>query len=162
MIKIKNTREIIIGFILFAIVFFLYSDKIVTYVSTLNPIIVLIISVLLNPVYVFLIFSLFQIYGWRGVISGFLISTASDLISLPHIFTANGQLSNASYNLVTDSTFMHLLPDSIKSFTLSLPIIGQVSLGVVIIYLIISTALIILSLMVAHNKKFKEIFMKAA
>jgi len=161
MLKIKNTRQIIIGFIIFAIIFFVYSDQIVGYISTLNPWLILLASVLLNPIYLIFIWSMFELYGIRGMIAGFLISTASDLISLPHVLTKSGTISTQSYNLITDTTFWNLIPSTLKT-SITLPVVGQVSLGVFLVYIIISIGLVILALMLAHKKRFKEIFMRAA
>lgn len=157
MFKIKNTRQIVIGFILFAIIFFYFSDRITEWIANFNnPLVVLLLSTLLNPIYIFFILSLLEQYGLRGMLAGFLIATAADVISLPHIYTRTGELSTVSYKLVSDTTFWNLVPSFLK-----IPIDGF-NLGVLIVYVGVTSILIILALMITHKRKFKEIFMRSA
>ena len=156
MLQIKNSRQIVIGFIIFAIIFFIFSDRIVEYISNFNPIVILFLATLLNPIYIIFIWALFKQYGIRGMIAGFLISTASDLISLPHIYTKTGALSTVSYQLISDSTFWSLIPSFLK-FN-----IDGFNFGIFLVYVVIASLLVILALMITHKKKFKEIFLKSA
>lgn len=160
-IRIRKTREIIIGFLVIAIFFFLYSDQIVEYINTLPPLVILFASTLLSPVYVLFIYLLYKSYGLSGAIGGFLISTASDIISLPHVlFSKTGEFSGPSYNLITDSIFYNLLPDSLKH-VITLPFFGEVNLAVFLVYIVISTSLVVLALLIVSKKRFKEIFKKS-
>ena len=150
MIKIKSVRQIIIGFIIFAVVFYLYSDKIAEAISSLNPFLILLAMIILNPVYLIFIIALFEIYGFRGVLAGLLISVSADLISLPHILTKSGGISEVSWKLMPETTFWNVLPEFLKNST-----------GVFLVYIIISVLLVILALMIAHKKNFKSIFIKS-
>jgi len=156
MLQIKNSRQIVIGFIIFSIIFFIYSDWIVEWVSGFNPVVILFLSTLMNPIYIIFILALFESYGFRGMVAGFLISTASDLISLPHIYTKTGELSTISHTLITDSTFWNLVPEFFKFR------IDGFNFGIFLIYVVASSGLVILALMITHKKKFKEIFLRAA
>lgn len=160
MIKIGKTREIVIGFIILAFIFFNYSDQIVSYVSSLNPILILFLTVFLNPIYILFIYKMYQDYGIKGATGGLLISLGVDILSLPHIFTKQGVLSEDSYKLVTDTNFWNLIPDFLK-FNITLPFLGNINFAVLLLYIGVTTGLIILALMITHKKKFKEIFMKS-
>lgn len=156
MIQIRNTRQIIIGFIVFSIIFFLYSEKVVDTISSLSPFWILLIVPLLNPIYLIFIFSLFKEYGFKGVLAGFIIAISTTLISIPHIITKGGETSEAYFNMVTDISIWKMIPDFIKFD------IGGVNFGSIFMYIGISTLLIVLALMIVHKKKFKEIFLKSA
>ncbi len=160
MIKINKTREIVIGFIILAFIFFVYSDQIVSYVSSLNPILILFLTVFLNPIYILFIYKMFQDYGIKGASAGMLISIAVDILSLPHIYTKPGTVSQDSHKLITDTNFWNLIPDFLK-FNITFPFIGNINFAVFLLYIGITTGLIILALMIVHRKRFKEIFMKS-
>lgn len=160
--KLRNTRTIIIGFFIFALIFFLYSDSLVNSINSLNPILGLLVITLLNPVYLIFIWSLNKEYGVRGLLAGFLISIAADAISLPHFLTLSGQHSTVSTNLVTELTFWNVFPEWLRTTTINLPGAGLVNLGTFLIYVALTTVMIIVALMIAHNRRFKEIFWRAA
>lgn len=160
MIKIKKTKEIVIGFIIIAFIFFNYSDQIVSYVSSLNPLLILLLTVVINPIYILFIYKMYQDYNIKGVIGGLLISLAVDILSLPHIFTKQGVISPDSYKLVSDTNFWNIIPSFLK-FNINLPFLGNINFGVLLLYIGITTSLVILALMITHKKKFKEIFMKS-
>lgn len=160
MIQLRNTRQIIIAVIIIAVVFFIYSDDIVAYVSTLSPLWIMVLTTLLNPAYLLLIWFLANSYGFKGAIAGFFIAISSDIISLPHILTKLGIHSTLSFNLFQETNFYDMLPSFLK-FNITLPIVGQINFGVFLVYVGISVGLVILALMIVHKRRFKEIFLKS-
>ena len=156
MIKVKNTRQIIIGFIIFAIIFLVYSERVTNWISSLPPILILILSPFLNLIYIAFIWSLFKEYGFKGAIAGFLISIATTIISMPHFIDQQGNIVNGYTNLIADVNVWALIPDFLKFM------VGGINFGSLLMYLGISTALVVLALMITNKKKFKEIFMKSA
>lgn len=159
--SLDKTRRIVFGFLIASIIFFLYSDQLIAYISTLNPIVMLIISYLLSPMFILLLYFLYREYGFLGIISGFIYSIASSIITLPHLIMYSGQPSTASLKLFTDNIVFDMLPDSIKTTVIKLPIINEVNLGVFVMYVLIPFAMIIIALMISQKKKGKEIFYKA-
>lgn len=156
--KREHIQEIIIilaVLIFFSVIYYIFSDPLVKWISSLNPILVLFITSILSPVYIIFIYFMFRIYGWRGGIAGFLISTASDTISIPHVILMNGQFSTISFNLITDGIFYNLLPNFIKH-----EIFG-ISIAVFFVYILIPLALVITALLIVKKGKFKEIFIKS-
>ena len=160
MIKLENSRQIIFGFLIVATIFFLYSDPIVIYIAKQHPIITLFLASFLDPIYILFVCSLYKLYGLRGVIAGFLFTVASTLISLPHVILRTGALSQESFDLVGDVIFYKLVPSSLKSFSISIPVIGSVNFGVFLVYIVISSGLVLLGLAIGKKKKVREIFMK--
>jgi hypothetical protein len=158
MLNLKNTRNILFIFVFFTVVFFIYSDRIVTYLSSLSPLLVLFFSIFISPIYVLFIISLYNQYSFKGALAGYIISLGVDCISIPHIFTKSGELSTASLNLYTDSVFWGLMPQFLKDITINIPYDGQVNLAVFLIYIVFPISLIIIALMIATGKKFPKIF----
>lgn len=159
-IKIKSAKWMICLFAILAIIYYLYSDSIVSYISTLHPLLIILATTILSPIDILFICFLWKNYGFRGAIAGFGVSLASSIISLPHIYLMNGQYNANSYSLTTESTFFNLLPQYLRDGVVNLPF-GQVNLGVLLVYLGISIGLVILALMILHKKKFKEVFMNS-
>jgi len=79
-------------FIVLAIIFWVASDAYALWTSQINPALSLIIGIILNPAYLFLIYWLFSEYKWRGLIAGILISIAIDVISMTHSIAQSGIL----------------------------------------------------------------------
>lgn len=156
-LKIKSTKWIIAGFVALASIFFIFSDQIVGFISTLSPIMILFVSILISPTYLLFIYFMYKSYGLRGCLGGFLISTAIDLISLPHILLKSGEFSKDSFSIFTDTVFWGFIPNFLKQ-TITLPIVGQINLGVFLVYIVVSTLLIIISLMIVKKKTFKKVF----
>jgi hypothetical protein len=155
MIKIRNTRQIIWGFIIFAILFLLFSEKITDWLITLPPILILFLSPCLNLIYVAFIWSLYKDYGIKGAIAGFLISVAVTIISMPHFISLQGINVDGYTNLIADVNVWDMMPSFLK-FN-----IGNINFGSLLMYLGISTGLVALALMLNNKKTFKEIFIKA-
>lgn len=156
--EIKNPRQIIIGFLIVAIIFFIYSDPIVAFINQQSPIMILILTTFLNPIYVLFIYGLYKHYGFRGLLTGALVSTASDIISLPHILLKNGQLSHSVFNLISENIFFKMLPEEMRNGLVNLPIVGEVSLGTFLIYVILSTSIVVIAFMISHKKRFIQLF----
>ncbi|MFA6074115.1 MAG: hypothetical protein WC758_08410 [Candidatus Woesearchaeota archaeon] len=117
---------------------------------------ILFASILLNPVYIGFIFLLYKQYNFKGVIGGILITTGFSIISLPHILLKNGEFSNNSFNLFPESIFYKMIPSFLNE-NLTLPLIGQFNFGVALVYIGISTLLVIISLMILKKEKFRQI-----
>ena len=156
MINVRNHRQIIWGFITFAVVFFLYSEGVVNAVSKLSPIMILILAPFLNPIYLIFIFALYKDYGFKGSIAGFLLAVSTTLISMPHLVTKTGDVVKDTYiNLIPDMNFWNLIPDFLK-----FNIMG-VNFASALMYLGLSTLLVVLALMITNKKSFKAIFLKS-
>ena len=97
---LRNPRQAILGFLILAIILFFYSDPLTEFISRQSPFLILILSTFISPIYLFFIYVLYKDYGWRGLIAGFLISTASDLISLPHFLLKSGAVNNSANALI--------------------------------------------------------------
>ena len=161
MINLKNTKGIIFSFIVVATIFFLYSDQIVDYVDGMHPVMILLISTLLSPVYLVFIWMMYKDWGIKGAFFSFLFVSLSDCISLPHFIAKTGEYSTASFNLLTDTLFYSFIPSFLKTTLITLPIIGQVKLAVFLLYVIIPITILTISLMVLHKRKFKQLFLKS-
>jgi len=155
MFKIRNTRQIIIIFAILSFIFFLYSEKIITAILGLNHFWILLIVPLLNPIYLLFYVSLGKEYGFKGVISSYIISLAVTIISLPHYIQLMGGYSAGYMKLITDINIWNLIPDFLK-FT-----IFGFNFGSLLLYIIIPLFLIVIALMCLHKKKFKEVFLKS-
>lgn len=141
--------------------FYFYSDQIVSWVSSLNPWMILFVTALLNPVYVLFIWSMTKEYGPKGFITSFAISTIGDVVSLPHVLSTAGTVNPQSINLTSDLSIYPLIPEFLKS-TITLPIINMtVSLGTLMLYVVVPIAVLILSLMFIHGRSAKDIVSKS-
>jgi len=139
-------------FVAIAFVFYQISDSFSMWLSTMNPWIAMLITIILNPAYVILIYWLYQQYDLRGILAGFLISLAIDIISLTHSITSSGILPTDGTALplygYADTTIFKLIAPYINSqFTL------------IILYIVIPSILMYLALrIIRRNVSFNRIF----
>ena len=70
----------------------------------------------------------------------------------------SGAQATASLNIITDNVFIRFFPDGLRSAHFTLPIIGEVSIAVFLMYLVLPILLVLIGLMIAEQKKAKEIF----
>lgn len=150
MIQIKNTKQIMIAFIIFVVLFYFFSDKIVAMLDGDHPLVILAITLLLSPVYLIFIWILYSNYGFRGALAGTLISLASDIISLPHVLNLVGEKYMETWNFIPDLIVWNLLPGFLHN-----------SFGIFLVYVGIPILFIVSSFMILHKKTFKQIFMKS-
>jgi hypothetical protein len=155
--NISNKSRAYLTLVVFAAIafaFWKYSDAFAAWTMTSNIWLVMVVSIVINPAYIFLIITLYHQYNWRGLLSGLIISIAIDIISLTHSILKAGVLpvdSTASplYGYA-DTTFYKLMYDYIHGPT-----------AVFILYVVIPTLLIYLALRIirktsSFNKIVKE------
>lgn len=156
MVPLNKTGKIVLIFLAVAFIFFAYSDRIVDYIARQDSFVILALSYLLSPMFILFVYLLYKHYGINGVFGGVLFSLASDLISLPHIITTSGELSQSTIKIILDNLIYEMLPESLKSMT-----IGSVNLAVFVMYVVFSTSLVILAFMVSNKKSGRQIFYKS-
>lgn len=133
-------------------IFWIVSDSISNWGKIANPWLGMLVYTILNPVNWFILYFLIKKYGFRGLLSGFIIAIIIDIFSLPHsIMFMGGLPSDAPLFLYSDTTFYH---------GLILPIFGAGWLGVFMLYVILPTILIVIAALIVQPKTFVTIFKK--
>jgi hypothetical protein len=143
-------------FLIFSTVFWLISDPFSLWVSKINPWLALIVTILINPAYILLIYWLYSQYKIRGLISGILISLALDIVSLMHSINFSGILPTNS-----ESIPLYGYADTIiyKGLIQFLPV-GKIT--VFLLYIVIPTLIIYLSLrIIRRSTSFNRIVKEA-
>ena len=139
----------IIGVVAFA--FWWFSDIFSAWAVNANPFLVILVTILIHPEYLFLIYVLYRQYEFRGLFAGILISISLDIISLGHSITRAGGLpSDPVLYTYTDTTFYSLINTWFPG--VAGPFIVYVLLSVLLVYL----ALRIIRRSASFNKIFKE------
>lgn len=131
--------------------FWYYSDAFTAWTTTANPWLVLIVSIIINPAYIFLIYTLYKEYNVRGMLAGIFISVAIDVMSLPHSINKAGALpTDAALNGYSDTTFYKVLYNYIHGE------IGSIIVYIVLIGIISYLALRIIRRTASFNKIVKQ------
>lgn len=109
----------LIVLVVISLIFWFFSDIFSTWAATSNAFLVMIVSILLNPAYILLIYWLYTQYSFRGIFSGILISIGIDIISLTHSISKAGTLplSSEAYPLYgyADTTLYKIISHLIGS-----------------------------------------------
>jgi hypothetical protein len=131
----------LILFGILAAVFWYFSDQFADWTSNSNPLLAMIVSIVLNPSYILLIYWLYKEYSFRGIIAGILISISIDIISLAHSIRMTGILptDSISYSYADTQIYKIMYPMVHSSF------------GVFFLYVIIPTLFVYLSLRVIRK-----------
>lgn len=153
--KISNRERaygtlVVIGILAF--IFWKMSDSFSNWAATTNPWVAMIASILLNPVYLFLIYVLWKEYKGRGLIAGLLVSLSLDIISMGHSIDIGGLLpANSSLYTYADTTLYKIIYPLINGQT-----------GTFVLYVLLPLALVYIALrVVRRNSSFNKIFKEA-
>ena len=154
--KSKIKLYIIFGlFLLISLLYWYFSDSYSLWTSMTNPWLVMVVSIILNPAYAFLIYLLWTQYEFRGIIAGLLISLGVDIVTLSHSIPFNAVLP----------TDLQATPLYSYSDTLIFKIISpyiQGTLASFILYVIIPLLLFFIALLVIGRvSSFDRIFKEA-
>ncbi len=157
--NIHNKTEAYLTLLVFLIlstVFWLISDSFSILVSKMNPLLALVVTILINPAYLLLIYWLYTQYKIRGLISGILISLALDIVSLLHSINFSGTLP-----LSVESLPLYGYADTIiyKGLIQFLP---PGKFTVFLLYIVVPTLIIYLSLLIIRRAKSFNRIMKEA
>jgi len=155
MINLDNKMRAYATLIVIAIlslIFWWYSDIFSAWCVTANPFLVILVTILIHPEYLFLIYFLYKQYSFRGFFSGILISIALDIISLGHsISRAGGLPVDASLFSYTDTSFYTMLKDLFPGVA-----------GPFVVYVVIPVLLVYISLrIIRKTSSFNKIFREA-
>lgn len=132
-------------------VFWWYSDYFSNWSMNANPFLAILVTILIHPEYLFLIYILYTQYQFRGLFSGILISIAFDIISVGHsVLRAGGLPTDPIFYTYTDTIFYKLIYGWFPG--VAGPFIVYVVLPVLLVYL----ALRIIRRSASFNKIFKE------
>jgi ABC-type uncharacterized transport system permease subunit len=136
-------------FLILAFVFWQISDQFALWTSTANPWIALIVSIIINPAYAFLIYFLWKEYDFRGLIAGIIISIGVDIISLSHSIVKIGAMpTDPAFFAYADTTFFKIINPYFQGQTATF-----------ILYVIIPALLFYLALrIIRRNASFNKIF----
>jgi hypothetical protein len=141
----------LIIFLAISIAFWFYGDDFSNWASNNNPWLVMVVSIILNPAYAFLIYALYREYEFRGVLAGLLISIALDIVSLPHSISKIGILPSAGpLHAYTDTLFYKILGTNFPGA------VGTFMLHVILPSLIVYLALRIIRRTSSFNHILKE------
>lgn len=145
MIKdLNNKKRAYITLVIFGIIalaFWYYSDDFSTWSTTANPLLVILVSIVINPAYIFLIYTLYKQYNWRGLIAGILIAIYVDIISLAHSIPRIGTIPTDSALFSYSDTSIWMMINKFIS--------GQV--GTFILYVIIPVGIVYLALRIIRK-----------
>ncbi|MEK6884564.1 MAG: hypothetical protein AABY22_33335, partial [Nanoarchaeota archaeon] len=140
----KQKANFLVGvFIVFALIFYYYSDAIGILAKNSNPFFALFLNIATSPVYLLLIYWLWGAYKSRGVIAGFLISVAFDIVDVIHSIPRIGTMpSDPALFLYSDTIIYRLFPEWLRT-----------NVGVFILYIIIPILLVIIARNVIHKER---------
>jgi len=157
-LETNNTNRTLTIFIVVGLLSLFYwyiSDTFALWTSTTNPLLALIVGILLNPAYIYLIYDLYKSYKLRGIIAGLLISISFDIISLTHSLLKVGLLPTQ-----TESLPLYGYSD-LAIYKFMYPIIHG-PIGVFLLYVVIPVGLIYLAFAtIKRTTSFNRIFRKA-
>lgn len=152
-----DSKWYVLAFLVYALFAFSYSESITHFIASQGPFVILFLTTFLDPIYLLFLWYLFKRFGVGGLVAGFMFSIASAMVSLPHIILRNGDLSNESFNLISDMIFFKMLPESWNRLV-TLPFFGDVSLSVFLVYVVISTCIVVVGFWIANDKIQNKLF----
>jgi len=139
--------------IIISVISWYFSDSYSIWTSTASPWLAMLANIILNPAYIILILWLWSEYGWRGVISGFLISIAIDIVSLTHSVLKSGMLPTG----ITAVPLFGYSDTLIYKEIIKILSAGPVA--VFITYVVIPVLLVYISLrIIRRNASFNRLF----
>lgn len=164
LIQMKNKKinwyvyGIILGFFLIANIFWYFSDAVSNWAMTANPILVTIVNFCVSPFYIGSLILFIELF-FRGyklkrnainyariIIASIILSLALDIWTIPHSILIDYTLPNSpQVSIYFDTIFGKFLAPTLQSM-------GK--LGTYIFYVILSTVMVIISMIIASPAKF--------
>ena len=166
--QIKKTIGLILVLtFIYSLLMWYFSDSIGPWGTTANPILIVIVNAVTNPIYLgfllFLIIHSFTVFKLnknslnylKVTIAAIIFALAIDILSPIHSFDIN-------YTLPQSTNVISIYSDTLLGSLLAPILQPMKQLGTFILYVVIPFLLVIISLLIVHTKGFLQIFNNTA